>query len=129
MYFWFYTAIVVILLSILFFLYNWRITMANCDNCRFGHWEETRFNNYDFVCDKEQKVSNWDFECKFFQTYEDIPKFCFENKCENGYPKEVTMRVEDFENINPNDTFVVEKTYYVDNNLYNIELRKVDIND
>jgi hypothetical protein len=100
--------------------------MANCDNCRFGHWKETRFNNYDFVCDKEQKVSNWDFECKFFQTYEDIPKFCFENKCENGYPKEVTMRVEDFENINPNDTFIVEKTYYVDNNLYNIELRKVE---
>ena len=40
--------------------------MANCDDCRFGHWEETRFNNYDFVCDKEQKVSNWDFECEYF---------------------------------------------------------------
>jgi hypothetical protein len=101
--------------------------MANCDDCRWGYWEETKRGIYDFVCDKEQPISNFDFECKFFQTYAEIPKYCFDNRCENGYPKEVVMRLEDFENINPNDTFVIEKTYYVDNNLYNIELRKVDI--
>ncbi len=41
--------------------------MANCDDCRWGHWELKRYFEYDYVCDQGQKTSNWDFECEYFE--------------------------------------------------------------